>query len=192
MPVESPRDTGLLPTRPMSTAPAMTASLTSPPEANRLHSMRDVGAERLLEPALVLHDQVAVGHLLVGDADRLGRLDGRTGVGGRVGRRRRGRRRGDSVPADPWPSPRAVGSVAVGSSVADERRRRYRTRRAQVRRRRSTAARSRVRLVDRMVVHVHWLGWLMGGGPERPVRRGPSRARTPVRTAGSAGRAGWP
>ena len=39
MPVDRPREAGLLPTRPMSTAPAMTASLTSPPEANRLHSM---------------------------------------------------------------------------------------------------------------------------------------------------------
>ena len=43
MPVDSPRDAGLLPTRPMSTAPAITASLTSPPESNSFHSMLTSG-----------------------------------------------------------------------------------------------------------------------------------------------------
>ena len=38
IPVEIPRDVGLLPTRPKSTLPATTASFTDPPESNRLHS----------------------------------------------------------------------------------------------------------------------------------------------------------
>ena len=39
--------------------PAMIASLTEPPESNSFHSI-SVSGKRLLEPALVLDDQVAV------------------------------------------------------------------------------------------------------------------------------------
>ena len=38
IPDEIPRDAGLDPTRPMSTPPASTASLTEPPESNSFHS----------------------------------------------------------------------------------------------------------------------------------------------------------
>ena len=59
----------------------------------------DVVAERLLEPALVLHDQVAVGDRLVADGDRVGQLGGRRRPTASAGGRRR-RRRSSSAHAD--------------------------------------------------------------------------------------------
>ena len=43
MPLEMPRETGLLPARPMSMPPAITASLTAPPESNSFHSISTSG-----------------------------------------------------------------------------------------------------------------------------------------------------
>ena len=43
MPLEMPRETGLLPASPMSMPPAITASLTAPPESNSFHSMSTSG-----------------------------------------------------------------------------------------------------------------------------------------------------
>ena len=121
------REAGLLPTRPMSTRAGDDRLVDVAARGEQLPFDRDVGAERLLEPALVLHDQVAVGDLLVARCGSCREPRRCAGVGRAVGRSVGGRCR---PVRRPWSRLGAGASVAVGASVADGRRRRCRTRRS--------------------------------------------------------------
>ena len=73
---------GLEPTRPMSTPPASDGLVDGAARVEQLPVDLDGVAEGLLEQLVVLHDEVAVGHVLVADGDRV------RSVGGALGARR--------------------------------------------------------------------------------------------------------